>query len=328
MNQSTDSNARPPSPANRIGIDYRREIPPRLGHPRIDVHAHVNDASHVPLLLEVADLYEIHRIVSMTALARAPTILEQYPDRFRLIAIPRWRMFSVSDAFRETWCDDLRAFHALGARWCKFWVAPPMRGEHGLTLTSAFARPVIDLALDLGYSFMVHVGDPSIWFNPGNRYSDTTRYGTKRDQYPQLEWFLEYVAPRIVIAAHMGGYAENPEFLDGLMTRHVNLMLDTSATKWVVREVSRHPDQIAAFVRKWHDRILFGSDIVTDERYDFDHYASRYWAQQTLWQTNYRGESPIEDPDADNPPKLHGVALPEDLLYAVFCQNAMRIGIG
>lgn len=328
MNQSADSNIRRPTPANRIGIDYRAQIPPRLGVPRIDVHSHVNDVSHAPLLLEVAERYEVRRIVSMTALAKAPAILEQYPEHLRFIAIPQWRKFSLDDAFRRLWCDDLAAFRAIGARWCKFWVAPPMRGQHGLTLQSDFIRPVIDRALELEYSFMVHVADPSTWFRPGQRYSDTARYGTKHDQYPQLEWFLEFVAPRIVIAAHMGGFSEDPDFLDGLLSRHSNLMLDTSATKWVVREVSRHPDRIAALVRKWRERILFGSDIVTEDRHDFDHYASRYWAQEMLWQTDYRGESPIEDPDADEPPRLHGTALPHDVLCDIFHHNAQRIGLG
>lgn len=328
MSQSSDSATRQKSPANRIGIDYHNQLPPRLDYPRIDVHSHVNDVSHAPILLEAADLYGVRRIVSMTALAKLPAIREQYPDRFRFIAVPQWRRFEVTGAFRDLWCADLKEFASHGVRWCKFWVAPPMRGDRGITLRSDFLRPVIDAALSLDFQFMVHVGDPSVWFRPGARYADTTKYGTKADQYPQLEWFAELVAPRTVISAHMGGFSEDPAFLDGLLSRHTNLMLDTSATKWIVREVSRHPDAIRTLVTKWRDRVLFGSDIVTDDKYDFDHYASRYWAQEMLWQTNHDGECPIDDPDAEAPPRLRGVALPDDVMRYVFHDNAVRLGIG
>ncbi|MBL8879444.1 MAG: amidohydrolase family protein [Phycisphaerales bacterium] len=327
MNQSGDLKPPHANPANRIGLDYRQHGIARLGFPRIDVHSHVNDVSHTRALLDAADCFEIGAIVSMTALAKLPDIAAAHPDRFRFIAVPQWRKFEVTSEFRALWCDDLRAFSANGSRWCKFWVAPPMRGDRGLTLQSEFLRPVIETALALNFQFMVHVGDPSVWFAPGARYSDAAKYGSKIDQYPQLDWFAEFVAPRTVIAAHMGGSAEDPTFLDRLLSRHANLMLDTSATKWIVREVSRHPLAIRELVTKWPDRVLFGSDIVTDEQHDFEHYASRYWAQETLWQTDYRGESPIDDPDAANPPRLHGVALPPDVLKKVFRENALRIKI-
>lgn len=327
MSQSTDLKTPQPNPANRIGLDYDNHQIPRLGAARIDVHSHVNDVVHTGSLLAAADCYEVGTIVSMTALAKLPAIATAHPERFRFIAVPQWRKFEVTPAFRALWCDDLRAFAGHGVRWCKFWVAPPMRGERGLTLKSEFLRPVIDAALGLDFQFMVHVGDPSVWFAPDARYADAAKYGTKADQYPQLEWFAELVAPRTVIAAHLGGYSEDPTFLDGLLSRHENLMLDTSATKWIVREVSRHPATIREFVTKWQDRVLFGSDIVTDDKHDFEHYASRYWAQETLWQTGYRGESPIDDPDADDPPKLHGVALSPEVLKKVFRENALRIKI-
>jgi hypothetical protein len=208
----------------------------------------------------------------------------------------------------------------------KFWMAPPMRGEFGLTLEHEFLRPVIQRGLDLGYDFMVHVGDPEEWFHPGRRYGDTQRYGTKADQYPQLEWFLEHVAPRFVIGAHMGGRIEDPEFLSDMLTRHANFYLDTSATKWIVRGVAARPAAVRDLFLAHPDRLLFGSDLVVEDQYDFQHYASRYWAQRTMWETVYDGESPIEDPDVPAAPRLRGIDLPPDVLRRVYGQNAVRLG--
>ncbi len=268
----------------------------------------------------------IAEAIGRVALEHVPALRAQYADRLAFIAIPRWRRMENSAAFQKQWLADLEAFRELGARRMKFWMAPPMRGNYKLTLQDAFFQPLLRHGLDLGYEFMIHVGDPSEWFQPGGRYADAAVFGTKDDQYPQLEYLLETVAPRTVIAAHMGGYVEAPAFLQGLLDRHPNLFLDSSATKWVVRGVARQPAALRDFMLRNQDRVLFGSDLVVAEAHDFDHYASRYWAHQMLWETPYRGESPIEDPDADQPPRLAGLDLPADVLKPLYAGNAARLG--
>jgi hypothetical protein len=90
----------------------------------------------------------------------------------------------------------------------------------------------------------------------------------------------------------------------------------------MVREIARQPAAVRDFVLRNQDRILFGSDLVVDEEYGFEHYASRYWAHLRLWETPYRGESPIADPDADDPPCLAGLDLPGEVLEQLYCGNA------
>jgi predicted TIM-barrel fold metal-dependent hydrolase len=163
----------------------------------------------------------------------------------------------------------------------------------------------------------------------GSHQKAVCRYGSlwhKLQQFDQLEWFLDYVAPRRVIGAHLGGFSEDPEFLESMLSRHENYYLDTSATKWIVREVSPRAHAFHDLMTKYADRIIFGSDLVTGDGYDFDHYASRYWTHLHLWESDYRGESPIEDPDAE-PPLLNGVDLPADVLEKVYRRNAEQLGI-
>jgi predicted TIM-barrel fold metal-dependent hydrolase len=314
--------------ANRLGLNYRA-VPRRTwSGPITDIHTHVNDVQSARTFFEAANAYGIARVVSMTPIANAPALREAFGPRIALIAIPNWREEGGTPAFRARWIENLAAFRALGARLCKFWMAPPMRQRHGITLEHEFVRPVIQAAIDFDYEFMVHVGDPSVWWRPGGRYSDTAVFGTKLAQYEQLRWFLDHVAPRRVIAAHMGGFIEDPAFLDSLLDAHANLHLDTSATKWIVREVSRQPTLVQALVTRRADRILFGSDLVTSAGTDhFDHYASRYWAHLQMWETGYRGQSPIDDPDADQPPQLAGVDLPQDVLAQLYAANADRFAL-
>jgi predicted TIM-barrel fold metal-dependent hydrolase len=312
------------NPANRLGLDYRTVPPRRWRGPIADVHTHVHQTATTRLFFDAADAYGITRMLTMTPLGELAALRQEYGPRLGFIAIPRWREFDDTAAFRKRWLADLAAFREAGARLMKFWVAPPMRGGHGLTLEHAFLRPVIAAGLELGYEFLVHVGDPTVWWRPGGRYADAARFGTKPEQYPQLQWFLEHVAPRTVIGAHFGGNVEAPDFLDELLERHPHFHLDSSATKWVVREIARQPQRVRDFLLRWPDRVLFGSDLVVDEKYDFDHYASRYWVHQMQWETGYRGESPIEDPDAPPPPRLAGLDLPPDVLERLYWGNAAR----
>lgn len=314
------------SPANRLGLDYRRVPPRKLCGRIVDVHAHVNPVATAARFFEAADAYGITKVVSMTPLDDVPVLRTAYGKRLEFIAIPRWRRMENSAVFQKQWLTDLEAFREVGARRMKFWMAPPMRGNYGLTLKDPFFQPLIRQGLELGYDFMIHVGDPSEWFQPGGRYADPAVFGTKHEQYPQLEFLLETVAPHTVIAAHMGGSVEEPAFLQDLLDRYPNLYLDSSATKWVVRGVARQPEALREFMLRNQDRILFGSDLVVAEAYDFEHYASRYWTHQMMWETPYRGESPIDDPDAGQPPPLAGLDLPADALKKLYSENAGRLG--
>jgi predicted TIM-barrel fold metal-dependent hydrolase len=331
MTASHDDQAPPTArsnPANRLGLDYR-SVPPRKlpGGTIIDIHTHLRAGPGAARFFEAATAYGVDRVYSMSALDQVDDLRAAFPGRVDFIAIPRWREFGTTTKFRQQWLDDLAAFREKGARIMKFWMAPPMRGEHGLTLRHDFVQPVIQAALDLGYNFMVHIGDPSRWWRAGGKYADTARFGSKRDQYDQLEYFLDKVSPRFVIGAHLGGDIEEPDFLQDLLDRHPNYYLDSSATKWVVREIARQPARVHEFVLRNPQRILFGTDIVVEGQHGFDHYASRFWAHQMLWETTYAGESPIEDPDADRPPRLAGLDLPAEVLTGLYWENARRLGL-
>lgn len=316
-------------PANRIGVDYRAAAVRKVAVPIVDVHTHLHGLRHAAVFFEAADHFGVETVFSMSPLEDVPALRAAYGARLRFIAIPRWKDMQVGEDFRRQWMHDLGAFRDHGAMLCKLWMAPRMRGDLGLTLDHEFLAPVVERAVALGYRFMVHIGDPSVWWgSPGSKYADTAKFGTKDEQYPPFERFLERVAPRLVIAAHMGGSVERPEFLAELLERHPNLMLDSSATKWIVREVARRPAPLRDFMLRHSDRVLFGSDLVAREPYDaFDHYASRYWCHWKMWESDYQGESPIDDPDADGVPRLAGLALPPDVLQAMYRGNAHRLGL-
>lgn len=319
--------ARRSHPANLTGEDYRH--PPRrrlVNLPVVDAHIHLRGGlAALRTFFRAADLYGINRFLSMTFLEQVDEIRRAWPGRVDFIAIPDYREFKRTRRFLNKWRRDVTAFAGHGARIAKFWAAPRAREQWDFSLANDWIRPVIDRALDAGMGFMVHVADPDTWF--ATRYADASIYGTKQQNYDQLHWFADYVAPRPVIGAHFVGHPEDLDHLDALLGRHSNLMLDMSATKWVVREISRQPaGRVRRFFREHEGRILFGSDLVIDPKYDFTHYASRYWAHQVLWETSRRGDSPIEDPDLESGrAKLAGVNLPDRTLRAIYFDNFQRL---
>lgn len=361
MHRPPPQPGRAPTPANRFALDYRAEAL-RLGPPPTpitDVHTHVNGERASKIYAEAARLFGVERVYSMTRLEDAQHVRAALGDRVRFIAVPNFMRPDGGRAFREGFLEDIHAFHALGARILKFWSAPRALdfgrelGDPALmTFDSPWRERAMELGASLGMMFMTHVADPDTWFQ--TKYADASSYGTKASQYAPLERALERF-PAPWIAAHMGGWPERLDFLDGLLERHDNLHLDTSATKWMLRELSRHPgDRLLAFLERWRGRVFFGSDIVTTDQHltheagprgmgllaasegeAFDLYASRYYALRTMWETRYEGESPIADPDLMlvdpgaynemSAPILRGRSLPPDLLRPLYHDSAASV---
>lgn len=342
------------NPSNRFGVDYAAEAATfsPLPFPIIDVHSHINGPKAARIYQKAAELYGIGLTYSMTQLEEVQAMREVFGDRIRFIAVPRWSGQDKKHDMGAGFIERIEGYHALGCRITKFWAAPrsveiaKSIGDPTLMrLDSPVRQQAMQVAHDLGMYFMTHIADPDTWF--ATKYADASIYGSKSDQYLPLERMLDrFTQPWI--AAHMGGWPENLGFLNGLLDRHPNLYLDTSAAKWMIREISQQPrQQLIEFLTRFKGRILFGSDIVTmdehlapaenkmemaakasDREQAFDLYASRYWALRKLWESDERGESPIADPDLKmvapdrhsdmDAPMLIGKSLPRDLLGSLY----------
>jgi predicted TIM-barrel fold metal-dependent hydrolase len=352
--------------SNRCGLDYRAEAArlPALGYPIIDIHTHINGASAARIMLEAMDLYGIGRAYSMTLLEQVPAVQNVFGDRIRFIAIPDWGSKDRKTANGDAFLRNIERFHQLGARIVKFWQAPrgmDLAAEYGDHRMWDLDRPdrlrAIELAASLGMVLMAHIADPDTWF--ATKYKDAAKYGTKRSHYEPLEMLLDRYRHRQWFVAHMGGSPESLIFLDELLSEHDNLHLDCSATKWIVRELSKHPrEQTLAFFLKWRRRILFGTDIVTNDEQLIkkdpnvvrmsvmsdladspqsaaELYASRHFALRAMLETTGDRPSPIADPDlmmvdpitytALSSPTLRGIGLPGDVLEDLYFNNARRV---
>jgi hypothetical protein len=330
-----------PPEHNVTGVDFSNRRHFRYaGPPLIDIHAHVTQTrppdtgdgaqaspslEQAEIMLAQADQFGIARTYSMCPPDDIPPLRQRFGPLLG---------FNGSISKKPDEPDDaayrlLDRFLDLSVEIIKFWAAPRGR-DRGLILDAPWRIEAVRRAQAAGVRVvMCHVSDPDTWFRTA--YTDTARYGTKADQYVPLVRMLEEFPGLTWIAAHMGGDPEHADHLEELLERYPHLYFDTSATKWQVREVSAHAEAIRSLVCRHPDRFLFGSDLVTRHGLPPEHYASRYWCQRTLWESDWHGPSPISDPDY-NPaegepatPLLHGLGLPQGVLEQVYQANARRI---
>ena len=314
----------PPGPGeyNRIGLDYRKPIPrPKVQGTTIDFHCHLFAAKHGPVWFEAAKHYGWDKFVTMTPLEEAETLQRDWPGRLHFIVIPQWKEPSIDD-----WLRRLEAFYNLGSRIIKFHMAPGTMDRTGLRLDSAPIRRIIDEAVSRDMVLMTHIGDPDVWYN--GKYAADPKFGTREDHYKMWTDVMESVKHRPWLGAHLGGNPENLDRLQSLLDRFPNLYLDNSATRWMVREVSKQRDAMrVTFSFAIRIGLIYGSDQVSGDDRGFDFLASRFWCHRKLWETAYHGPSPILDADfpPDAQPMLSGLALPDAVLQKIYHDNGVKL---
>ena len=318
---------------NRAGVDFHRPMPrPKVNGIVIDFHCHLLAARHGPDWFEAAAHYGMDAFVTMTPLEEVVKLQRDYPGKLHFIVVPKWQDIATTEL--SHWLDDWRRrldmFCNVGSRMVKFHMAPSTMERRGLKLDSPELAPFFDAIVERRMAVMTHVGDPDTWYC--TKYADCGRYGARDDHYAAWARVMERYPQVPWVSAHMGGNPENLARLQSLLDRFPNLSLDSSATRWMVREISARRDQAREFFIRNADRILFGSDQVSGDDRGFDFLASRFWSHRKLWETGYIGPAPIYDPDVpeDVQPVLRGLALPDGMLHKMYHDNAVRFlaGVG
>jgi hypothetical protein len=316
----------PANPADyiRAGIDYRRPMPrPKVNGIVVDFHCHLLANRHARDWFAAADHYGIDCFVTMTPLEEAVGLQRDWGGRVQFIAVPRWTDVPVNWA--DDWLRRIEGFYNLGSRMVKFHAAPGTMAMRGVRLDSPEVRALLDEAVARKMAIMTHVGDPDTWY--AGKYADAGKYGSRDEHYRMWEGMLKEYAGVPWVGAHMGGNPEDLPRLQRLLDTYPDLVLDCSATRWMVREISARRDAAREFFVRNQDRILFGSDQVSGDDRGFDFMASRFWAHRKLWETAHIGPAPIFDPDLppDRQPTLRGLALPDAVLQKLYHDNAIKL---
>lgn len=297
----------------------------RYNGPIIDSHVHVNapGSPSLGVLCKVAASMGISKIGAICHGLSWPRAMPCKEVSHYTLPFLHY-VDGPSDEDRKT----LAAMRAEGARGAKFWFATRYFSGLRRIDTRGFAG-YLRLLGELGFVVVAHISDPDTWHA---KYYPPGEYGTKEDLRSQMLWLVQEAPGTTFVLVHMGGYPENPRNLGASLDAHPNMYLDTSATKWVSRELSRHHDDAVDLFHSYPDRILFGSDIVEPPHKpgnmnEKQYYSSRYLVQRLMLE--HRGEfsSPIKDPDNVGNKPLVGLDLPGAILERVYHLNAESIGL-
>lgn len=297
----------------------------RYTGPIVDAHVHVERVEEARLLMQVGRDYGVRAVCGVSRLESIAPLREAFGDAYRPVVWVDHTHAADAARFARDNVRAIREARALGAVAAKFWYSPRFYAQTRMRLDHPSLRPLFEALVDLGMAALVHVADPDCWFR--SQYLDANRYGTKALHYEALERALAGFPALRLQGAHFGGDPEDLDHLRRLLDAYPNLHLDTSATKWVARELSLKPALGRAFLIERADRLVFGSDLVAFREAAPADYASRYWVHRWLWEGEGPRASPVPDPCAPWPdgPRVEGLALPDDVLARLYAGSARRL---
>jgi predicted TIM-barrel fold metal-dependent hydrolase len=262
-----------------------------------------------------------------------------HPGRFATLCQLDWRE-AASPGFAERLVASLRRSRDAGAKGVKVWkdLGLRLRDDRDELLMPDDPRlsDMWDGAGELGLPIVMHLADPLAFFEPLDATNERVEellehpdwYFGDRDRFPPFERIIEALEavvaahPRTTfVGVHVGCYAEDLSFVGRMLDTYANFNVDIAAR---IPELGRQPRAARALMTTHADRVLFGTDDFPPNR---DTYAIHFRFLETL--DEHFPYSPDEVPPQGRW-AISGLGLPDDVLRAVYAENARRLipGIG
>lgn len=260
-------------------------------------------------------------------------LLERYPDRVAVFCTVDFSLMDEPD-FAERAAVHLEESVKRGVSGLKLWLGKPI--AHWMPLNDPRMSIIYEKAAELGVPVTIHVGDPSafwepltpdnFWYEVLKRHPDWSYCGkpvpSRAVLLEEQRRMLEAHPRTIFISAHLGGSAEDLQYLGRLLDEYPNLYVDTTACEpWLGQD----PDRSRSFLLMYQDRILFGTDNqVNSSSDDFRTAIERMRVRRLFYETD------IEQVDLDCWRRrpgytIRGVNLPPAALHKIYHENAARL---
>jgi predicted TIM-barrel fold metal-dependent hydrolase len=345
----TELRLRDHQPRRMLRVEEHRDPPVRF--PTIDAHNHLGggwasrDADELAAALNDAGF---EGLVDLDGGWGDQLRLEierwqvPLPGRIAVFAGLDYGAWSREAAFGEFEAGRLRSSVAAGARGLKVWKTLGLhaRDRRGRLVAVDDERldPLWATAAELGIPVTIHVADPIAFFEPLDAFSERLEellehpdwhvWPTRPADLPDAPGFprfdelidaLESVLVRhpgtVFIGAHVGCAAEDLRRVSAMLERCSNYHVDIAAR---IAELGRQPYSARAFIVRWADRVLFGTDAPPDPGVAAIHRRFLETFDESF------------DYDTDGPPsqgrwQIHGLGLPDDVLRVVYAGNARRL---
>jgi len=185
--------------------------------------------------------------------------------------------------------------------------------------------PVFEKCADLNIPVLIHVGEPSAFFDPWDKYNERwlelkqfPQRARPPARYPPFETLMAErnhlfaIHPRTkFIAAHLGFHGNDLARLGKLFDQHPNVYADIAA---VLAELGRQPYSAHDFLTRYQDRVLMGKDIYDVNEYKWyfraletrDEYFEYYRKRHAFW-------------------RIYGFQVDDEVLKKIYYKNALKL---
>jgi predicted TIM-barrel fold metal-dependent hydrolase len=311
----------------------------RSKYPSVDVHSHWFQASEmtdeaIDNLIAEMDGMNVAALVNLsgqsgeTLKAGIENMEGRYPERFITFANVEFDSVGAS-GWTERAVAQLRADIEAGARGLKVYKNLGLDVEdidgNRVPVNDPRLDPIWALCGEMGVPVLIHSGEPANFWKPRDKYNEKwlelkLRPNRYRDPATNASWeqimsehfdIMSKHPGTTFISAHMSWLGQDLQQLGQRLDEHPNMVVDIAA---VIYELGRQPRAARSFLIDYKDRVLFGKDSYSvEEMHTYfrvfetaDEYFPYYRKYHAQW-------------------KLYGLDLPDDVLRAVYYENALRI---
>ncbi len=307
----------------------------KAGYPAIDMHAHTYARTEAEMEQWVKTMDEkgIEKTIILSPIHGREfdsvfDAYERYSDRFEV-----WCGFDFTDyegpEFPTNAIAELERCHQRGARGVGelgdkgkgfFFSKPAAWGMHADDPRMA---PLWEKCAELGMPVNIHVAEPKWMYEKMDSTNDglMNAYKWRLDNQPDivdhqgmidiLERTVKKHPQTTFIACHVANCGYDLGIIAGLLDAYPNLYIDISAR---FAEICATPRTTAAFMVKYQDRIVYGTDMGTSPEMYESTFRLLETADEHIYDFRYGYHWP-----------LHGLDLPEEVLEKIYRMNAMKI---
>lgn len=176
-----------------------------------------------------------------------------------------------------------------------------------------------------GVPITMHNNDPLIHWDVKNAPQRAIEQGWVYDEtYPPQSYFFEVLDrvleryPRLNLAiAHFGFYSDDLPRAAAMLERYPNLKFDITPAILIYEQFSQTPAETEAFFRKYHDRLIFGTDADSHQVGEKKAYTN---LKNRLTSAFFGGGEPVTIEGR----YIHPIRLSEEMLENLYYNNAMR----
>ncbi len=316
-------------------VPVHTSVPEKPRFPIVEFHGHVfGDRSKD--FDAALDRAHIHTFVDLAA--RTSTLEDfrklkaRYPSRRAIHFVALHWKHARTDAF-QAMAADLEGLAQAGARGVKLWKSFGLMEKDAtgrlIALDDPRLDPVWDVCARRGLIVAIHTADPPAFFQPidGNneRFGELARRPFWSFRSDKLPSFSDVLAQRdrlflrrrdvTFVALHFGELAHDLGAAERLLSRHPNVHLDIAQR---IDELGRQPRAASAFLKRWSDRILYGTDGLPDLA------KSRIYWRFLETADEYFPYHPKHKP-RKGLWNIYGLELPEPVLEKIYWKNAARL---